>query len=154
MFLVAVNHKQLRTMASETVDPIDWSHPPPYTGQYPLSSTYCTLQCGPSCKSQHLLHWVSRERATFGVPDQRTACAATLGRQYWQTSVWLGLGYCQTGVAGPGLLPDWCGWAWVTARRWCGWAWATARQWCGWAWATARRWCGWALGLGLSYSRS
>ena len=31
---------------SETVDPIDWSHPPPYTGQYPLSSTYCTLQCG------------------------------------------------------------------------------------------------------------
>ena len=26
-------------MASETVDPIDWSHPPPYTGQYPLSST-------------------------------------------------------------------------------------------------------------------
>ena len=27
--LVAVNHNQLRTMASETVDPIDWSHPPP-----------------------------------------------------------------------------------------------------------------------------
>ena len=26
--------QQLRTMASETVDPIDWSHPPPYTGQY------------------------------------------------------------------------------------------------------------------------
>ena len=28
------------------VDPIDWSHPPPNTGQYPLSSTYCTVQCG------------------------------------------------------------------------------------------------------------
>ena len=27
--LVAVNHNQLRTMASETVDLIDWSHPPP-----------------------------------------------------------------------------------------------------------------------------
>ena len=27
--LVAVNHNQLRTMASETVDPIDWSHHPP-----------------------------------------------------------------------------------------------------------------------------
>ena len=27
--LVALNHNQLRTMASETVDPIDWSHPPP-----------------------------------------------------------------------------------------------------------------------------
>ena len=25
--LVAVNHNQLQTMASETVDPIDWSHP-------------------------------------------------------------------------------------------------------------------------------
>ena len=33
-------------MASETVDPIDWSHPPPYTGQYLLSSTYCTVQYG------------------------------------------------------------------------------------------------------------
>ena len=26
--LVAVNHNQLRTMPTETVDPIDWSHPP------------------------------------------------------------------------------------------------------------------------------
>ena len=57
-------------MASETVDPIDWSHPSPYTGQYPLSSTYCTLQLGLGCKSQDLLHWVSRERATFGMPDE------------------------------------------------------------------------------------
>ena len=31
-------------MASETVDPVHWLHPPPYTGQYSLSSTYCTLQ--------------------------------------------------------------------------------------------------------------
>ena len=44
--LVAVDHNQLWTMASETVDPIDWSHPPPYKGQYPLSSTYCTVLCG------------------------------------------------------------------------------------------------------------
>ena len=27
--LVTVDHNQLRTMASETVDPIDWSHQPP-----------------------------------------------------------------------------------------------------------------------------
>ena len=27
--LVAVDHNQLLTLASETVDPIDWSHPPP-----------------------------------------------------------------------------------------------------------------------------
>ena len=44
--LVAVDHNQLRRMASETVDPIDWLHPPPYTEQYPLSSTYYTVQCG------------------------------------------------------------------------------------------------------------
>ena len=54
-------------MTSETVDPIDWLHPPPYTGQYPLSSTYCTLQCWLGCKSQDLLHWVSRERATYSI---------------------------------------------------------------------------------------
>ena len=66
-------------MASETVDPIDWSHPPPYTGPYPLSSTYWTLQSGLCCKSQDLLHWESLDRATFGMPDQRTACAATQG---------------------------------------------------------------------------
>ena len=44
-YIVAVDHNQPLTMASETVDPIDRSHPPPYTGQYPLSSTYCTVQC-------------------------------------------------------------------------------------------------------------
>ena len=42
---MAVDHNQLRKMASDTVDPIDWSTPPPYTGQYPLSYTYCTVQC-------------------------------------------------------------------------------------------------------------
>ena len=44
--IVAVDHKQLRTMASETVDPIDWSPPLPYRGQYPLISMYSTVQCG------------------------------------------------------------------------------------------------------------
>ena len=34
--IVAVNHNQLQRMASETVDPIDWSHPYPHV-QYPLS---------------------------------------------------------------------------------------------------------------------
>ena len=51
--------------------------PPRYTGQCPLSSTYCTLQCGLGCKSQDLLHWESLDRATFGMTDQYTACAAT-----------------------------------------------------------------------------
>ena len=52
----------------------------------PLSSTYYTVQCG--CKSQDLLHSVSRERATFGMPGQRTACATTQGvkEKYRSTS--------------------------------------------------------------------
>ena len=36
--LVAVNHNQLRSMASETVDRVDWSHPHPH-GQYHLSAS-------------------------------------------------------------------------------------------------------------------
>ena len=34
-----VDHNQLRTIASETVDLIDWLLPPPYIGHYPLRST-------------------------------------------------------------------------------------------------------------------
>ena len=68
-------------MASETADQIDWSHPPPYTGQYPWGPRIA--QCNADCKSQDLLHSVSRERATFGMPGQRTARAATQGPQYW-----------------------------------------------------------------------
>ena len=64
-------------MASETVDPIDWSYPPPYTGQYPLSSTYCTLQCGLQITT---LASLSQPRTCdIRMPDQRTAGAATQG---------------------------------------------------------------------------
>ena len=102
--LVVVNHNQLRTTTSETVDPIDWSHPPLYTGQYPLSSTYCTLQCGLGCKSQDLPHWVCRERATFGMPDQRTAC----GRQWswWQTMILVQRHFTN--------MCSWVPWTWQT----------------------------------------
>ena len=72
--LVAVNHNQLRTISSETVDPIDWSHPPPNTGQYPLSSTYCTLQCGLQITRFAAL---SQPRTCdFRMPDQCTAGVA------------------------------------------------------------------------------
>ena len=111
-------------MASETVDPIDWLHTPPYTGQYPLCSTYCTLQCGLGCKSQDLLHWVRRDRATFGIPDQRTACAATQGISSGRR--WSGrneglLPHCSSsgrrwGGRNEGLLPH-CS---NSGRRWCG----------------------------------
>ena len=36
-------------------------------------------KCNAGCKSQDLLHSVSRERATFGMSGQRTACVATQG---------------------------------------------------------------------------
>ena len=65
-------------MASETVDPIDHSHTPPYTGQHPQSSTDCTVLCGLQI-TRLAAPAVSRERAAFGMPGQRTACEATQG---------------------------------------------------------------------------
>ena len=65
-------------MASKTVYPIDW--PLPYTLQRAvppdlhLHSAKFTLNL-----SQDLLQPVGREHATFGMPVQRTAYAATRG---------------------------------------------------------------------------
>ena len=78
--LVAVDHTQLLIMASERVDPINWSHPLIYTEQYPWAPRIA--QCNVGCKSQDLLHSVSHERATFVMPGQRTGiipCAAIQG---------------------------------------------------------------------------
>ena len=44
--LVAVDHSQLRTMASETVDPIDWSHPPPSLAVSPWAPRIARCECG------------------------------------------------------------------------------------------------------------
>ena len=43
--LVAVNHNQLRTMASETVDPINWSLPPPSWAVSPERLVHSINQC-------------------------------------------------------------------------------------------------------------
>ena len=43
--LVTVNHNQLRTMASETVDPIVWSHPPPSWAVPPEHHVHSINQC-------------------------------------------------------------------------------------------------------------
>ena len=62
--LIAVNHNQLRKMASETVDPIDWSHPRPH-GQYPPELLVhiihqCNLSenrmCNRSMRGNHLAY--------------------------------------------------------------------------------------------------
>ena len=51
--------------------------PHPTQGSTPWAPRTAHYNAG--CKSQDLLHWVSRERVTFGMPDQCTACAATQG---------------------------------------------------------------------------
>ena len=43
--LVAINHNQLQTMASETVDPIDWSHPPRSWAVPPERLVHSINQC-------------------------------------------------------------------------------------------------------------
>ena len=46
--IVAVNHNQLRTIASERVDPIDWSHPPPSWAVSPERLVHSINQCNVS----------------------------------------------------------------------------------------------------------
>ena len=43
--LVAINHNQLRIMASEMVDPINWSHPPPSWVVPPEHLVHSINQC-------------------------------------------------------------------------------------------------------------
>ena len=43
--LVAVNHNQLWTLAPETVDPIDWSHPPHSWAVPPERHVHSINQC-------------------------------------------------------------------------------------------------------------
>ena len=65
--LVAVNHNQLWTMASETVDPIDWWHPTPSLAvpTEPLvhSINQCNLSgnrtCNRSMRGNHLTYAVT-----------------------------------------------------------------------------------------------
>ena len=64
-------------MASETVDPLDWPHPPPSWAVPP--ELHVLHGFNAAYKSQDLLHQPGLERASTGMPDQRTTCAATQG---------------------------------------------------------------------------
>ena len=66
-------------MASETIDPIDWSHPHPTQGNTPWAPRIA--RCNAFYKSQDLLQPVRIERATFGMPAQLSACEATRGKK-------------------------------------------------------------------------
>ena len=78
-------------MASETVDPIDWSHPPPSWAVPPVLHVLHGVNA--AYKSQDLLHQSGSEYASTGVPDQRTTCAATQGIVIslikWLTTIFL-----------------------------------------------------------------
>ena len=72
--------QQLRTMASETVDPIHWSHPTP---SWPVPPELHVLHgVNATCKSLDLVHQPGLERASTGMPEQRTTGAATQGITY------------------------------------------------------------------------
>ena len=75
--LVAVYHNQLRTMASETVDLIDWSHRPHAWAVPP--ELHVLHGVNAAYKSQDLLHQPGLKHASTGMPDQRTTCEATQG---------------------------------------------------------------------------
>ena len=75
--LVAVDHNQPGTMASETVDPIDWSHPSP-SWAVP-SELHVLYGVNAAYKSQDFVHQPGLESASTGMPDQRTTGAATQG---------------------------------------------------------------------------
>ena len=64
-------------MASQTEDPIDWSHPPHSRAVPP--ELHVLHGVNAAYKSQDLLHQPGLEHASTGIPDQRTTCAATQG---------------------------------------------------------------------------
>ena len=79
--LVAVNHNQLRTMASETVDPIDWSQPPPSRAVHPErrvhSINQCNLSgnrtCNRSMRGNHLAYEILPLRVEGLLLQERSA---------------------------------------------------------------------------------
>ena len=88
--LVAVDHNQLRTMALETVDPIDWSHIPP-SGAVP-SELHVLHGVNAAYKSQDLLRQPGLESASTGLPDQRTVPVLPL-KKYVRILKFIGLDY-------------------------------------------------------------
>ena len=75
VILLAVDHNQLRKMAPETVEPIDWSHPPPSWAMPP--ELHVLHGVNAAYKSQDLLQKPGHEHETTGMPDHRSIIAAT-----------------------------------------------------------------------------
>ena len=70
--LVAVDHNQLRTMASKAVDPIDWLHlPPSWAVPRELHVLHGVNEAD---KPQDMLQQPELERVSTGMPEKRSAC--------------------------------------------------------------------------------
>ena len=72
--IVAVYHNQLRTMASETVGPIDWWHPPPSCAVSPERLVHSINQCSSATAGIR-----SCNLATFSMRGNHLAYAAIQG---------------------------------------------------------------------------
>ena len=73
---VAVDHNQLRTMASETVDPIDWSHTSPSWAVPPERLLHSINRCS--------LSSTGIRSCNFSMRGNHLAYAATKGLTYKQ----------------------------------------------------------------------
>ena len=69
--LVAVDHNQLQTMALETIDPIDWVHPPPLWAVLPELLVHSINRCSLSSTGNRSFN--------FSMRDNHLAYAATQG---------------------------------------------------------------------------
>ena len=104
--LVSVDHGQLRTMASEMVDPIDWSHPPsPWTvpsERLVHSINQCNLSgnrtCNRSMRGNHLANAATqgirflRDSMMVGFLLERDSMM--VGFLYKGIPIWLSLSIC------------------------------------------------------------
>ena len=107
--LVAVNHNQLRTMASETVDPIGWSHPPPSWAVPPERHVHSINQCNLSMRGNHLAY-AATQGISNGSLNQIWFSVATQGisngslNQIWfSVTLWISI-FCNSC---PCLWPRW-----------------------------------------------
>ena len=114
--LVVVNHNQLRTLVSETVDPIDWSHPPPSWAVPPERLVHSINQCSTatagirscniatfSMRGNHLSYAVTRGMCAHTVSVQCTVCSYmhavhAVSVQYAVCSVYTCSAYCECTV--------------------------------------------------------
>ena len=84
MLYIPLNtHIQLRTMASETVDLIDWSQPPPSWAVPPESLLHSINQCNLS----------GNQTCSFSMRSNHLAYAATQRIRHWINHTCLGLPY-------------------------------------------------------------